>query len=123
MNLDAREYQKKITPLREAVLYFETAMKSPNMLTFRKGDAIKFKVEQRPRLLSDNGPYYVASDLGEWLEKYKIDQVHGAAGHPQTQGKTERWRQTIKNRILLERERIKKETIRQRRLNHHAKAA
>lgn len=44
----------------------------------------KVKVEHRPRLLSDNGPCYVASDLGEWLEKYKIDQVHGAPGHPQT---------------------------------------
>lgn len=60
------------------------------------------KVEHRPRLLSDNGPYYVAFDLGEWLEKYKIDQVHGAPGHPQTQGKIERWHQTLKNRILLE---------------------
>jgi len=110
------------------------------------------------------------SDLGEWLDKYKIDQVHGAPGHPQTQGKIERWHQTLKNRILLEnyffqedleaqiaafveyynhrryheslnnltpadvyfgrgqtilleRERIKRETIRQRRLNHQAKAA
>lgn len=128
------------------------------------------KVEHRPRLLSDNGPCYVASDLGEWLEKYKIDQVHGAPGHPQTQGKIERWHQTLKNRILLEnyffqedleaqiaafvehynhrryhesldnltpadvyfgrgqtilleRERIKRDTIRQRRLNHQAKAA
>ncbi|WP_094574837.1 IS3 family transposase [Brucella rhizosphaerae] len=62
----------------------------------------KVKVEHRPRLLSDNGSCYVASDLGEWLEKYKIDQVHGAPGHPQTQGKIERWHQTLKNRILLE---------------------
>ena len=57
----------------------------------------KVKVEHRPRLLSDNGPCYVASDLGEWLEKYKIDQVHGAPGHSQTQGKIERWHQTLKN--------------------------
>lgn len=130
----------------------------------------KVKVEHRPRLLSDNSPCYVASDLGEWLEKYKIDQVHGAPGHPQTQGKIERWHQTLKNRILLEnyffqedletkiavfvehcnhrryhecidnltpadvyfgrgqailleRERIKRDTIKQRRLNHQAKAA
>jgi transposase InsO family protein len=62
----------------------------------------KVKVERRPRLLSDNGPCYVASDLGEWLEIYKIDQFHGAAGHPQTQGKIERWHQMLKNRLLLE---------------------
>ncbi len=130
----------------------------------------KVKVEHRPRLLSDNGSCYVASDLGEWLEKHKIDQVHGAPGHPQTQGKIERWHQTLKNRILLEnyffkedleaqiaafvehynhrryhesldnltpadvyfgrgqtilleRERIKRVTIKKRRLNHQAKAA
>lgn len=29
----------------------------------------RVKVEHRPRLLSDNGPCYVASDLSEWLEK------------------------------------------------------
>ncbi len=62
----------------------------------------KVKVENRPRLLSDNGPCYVATDLGEWLGKRAIEQVHGAPGHPQTQGKIERWHQTLKNRILLE---------------------
>jgi len=28
--------------------------------------------------------------------------VRGAPNHPQTQGKIERWHQTLKNRILLE---------------------
>jgi putative transposase len=60
------------------------------------------RVEHKPRLLSDNGPCYIASDLGEWLEKQSIGQLHGAPGHPQTQGKIERWHQTLKNRILLE---------------------
>jgi putative transposase len=59
-------------------------------------------VEHKPRLLSDNGPCYIASDLGEWLGKRSIEQRHGAPGHPQTQGKIERWHQTLKNRILLE---------------------
>ena len=31
-----------------------------------------------------------------------MTQVHGKPGHPQTQGKIERWHQTLKNRILLE---------------------
>ena len=31
-----------------------------------------------------------------------MDHVRGASYHPQTQGKTERWHQTLKNRILLE---------------------
>ena len=31
-----------------------------------------------------------------------MGHVHGAPCHPQTQGKIERWHQTLKNRILLE---------------------
>ncbi len=60
------------------------------------------KVAQRPRLLSDNGPSYVSSDLAEWLSDNGMDHTRGAPCHPQTQGKIERWHQTLKNRILLE---------------------
>src|SRR3954469_5345639 len=59
-------------------------------------------VRHKPRLLSDNGPGYIAIDLAEWLEKQKIQHLRGAPCHPQTQGKIERWHQTLKNRILLE---------------------
>jgi putative transposase len=59
-------------------------------------------VIHRPRLLSDNGSSYVAGDLAEWLDKQKITHIRGAPNHPQTQGKIERWHQTLKNRILLE---------------------
>ena len=55
-----------------------------------------------PRLLSDNGSSYVASDLADWLDERNIEHVRGAPYHPQTQGKIERWHQTLKNRILLE---------------------
>lgn len=60
------------------------------------------RVRHRPRLLSDNGPCYIANDLAKWLEKQAMDHVRGAPCHPQTQGKIELWRQTLKNRILLE---------------------
>jgi putative transposase len=128
------------------------------------------RVRHRPRLLSDNGPSYVATDLAEWLDENGIEHVRGAPCHPQTQGKIERWHQTLKNRILLEnhylpgdlearigafvdhynhhryhesldnltpadvylgrgeavlleRERIKRQTLASRRLHHHAQAA
>jgi putative transposase len=45
-------------------------------------------VRQRPRLLSDNGPCYVAGDLAQWLQDQEIDHVRGAPCHPQTQGKS-----------------------------------
>src|SRR6478752_6878135 len=124
----------------------------------------------RPRLLSDNGSSYIAGDLARWLDDHHIKHVRGAPYHPMTQGKIERWQQTLKNRILLEnyflpgdletqidafvayynhrryhesidnltpadvyfgrsqtilleRERIKRKTIQNRRLLHHKQAA
>jgi transposase InsO family protein/transposase-like protein len=56
----------------------------------------------RPRLLSDNGSSYVAGDLAKWLGVRNIKHLRGAPYHPMTQGKIERWHQTLKNRILLE---------------------
>jgi len=55
-----------------------------------------------PRLLSDNGPSYIAGELAEYIEANQMSHVRGAPMHPQTQGKIERWHQTLKNRILLE---------------------
>jgi len=56
----------------------------------------------KPRLLSDNGSSYVAADRAECLDAKGMDHVRGAPHHPRTQGKIERWHQTLKNRILLE---------------------
>ena len=128
------------------------------------------RVVHKPRLLSDNGPSDVSGELADWLAEEGMSHVRGAPCHPQTQGKIERWHQTLKNRILLEnyflpgdleahlerfvdhynhrryhqslknltpadvyfgrgptillkRERIKRETITQRRLQHRLKAA
>jgi transposase InsO family protein len=60
------------------------------------------RVLHKPRLLSDNGPSYIADELAEWIEAQGMSHVRGAPLHPQTQGKIERWHQTLKNRILLE---------------------
>ena len=60
------------------------------------------RVNHRPRLLSDNGPCYIASELAEYIETQRMSYVRGAPFYPQTQGKIERWHQTMKNRILLE---------------------
>ena len=60
------------------------------------------RVLHKPKLLSDNGPSYIASELAEWIDDHSMSHVRGAPLHPQTQGKIERWHQTLKNRILLE---------------------
>ena len=62
----------------------------------------KVNVAHRPRLLSDNGASYIAGDLAEWLTTKRMEHVRGAPYHPQTQGKIERWHQTLKNRVLLD---------------------
>jgi putative transposase len=62
----------------------------------------QMRVRHKPRLLSDNGPSYIAAGLADWLGERKIEHLRGAPCHPQTQGKIERWHQTLKNRILLE---------------------
>jgi putative transposase len=62
----------------------------------------KAKILHRPRLLSDNGSSYVSDDLAKWMERHDMAHVRGAPYHPMTQGKIERWHQTLKNRILLE---------------------
>jgi putative transposase len=60
------------------------------------------KLIHRPRLLSDNGSSYISADLAKWLDGQDMEHVRGAPYHPMTQGKIERWHQTLKNRILLE---------------------
>lgn len=58
--------------------------------------------ENPPKLLSDNGPCYIASELGEYLQKqYNMKQIHGAPLHPQTQGKIERYHRSMKNVVKL----------------------
>ena len=71
-------------------------------LAFAASGCDRTTMPHRPRLLSDNGPCYIAGDLAKWLQDRDMDHIHGAPNHPQTQGKIERWHQTLKNRILLE---------------------
>ena len=59
-------------------------------------------VQHKPRLLSDNRSCYISGELAEWMQKQEMEHIRGAPFHPQTQGKIERWHQTMKNRILLE---------------------
>ncbi len=84
-----------------------TSMKSSDVtetleLALQASGCDQADVVRKPRLLSDNGSSYISGDLADWLTDNKMNHVHGAPYHPQTQGKIERWHQTLKNRILLE---------------------
>ena len=71
-------------------------------------DALRFtgldqiKVKHKPRLLSDNGPSYISSELAHYLADRNMIHTRGKPYHPQTQGKIERWHRSLKNQILLE---------------------
>ena len=62
----------------------------------------KVHVKHRPRLLSDNGSCYISSELREYLDDAKMTHSRGKPYHPQTQGKIERYHQSMKNVIKLE---------------------
>jgi putative transposase len=59
------------------------------------------QVKHRPRLLSDNGPAFIAAALAEYLALHDIDHLHGRAHHPQTQGKIERYHRSMKAIVKL----------------------
>jgi len=58
-------------------------------------------IRHRPRLLSDNGPCYLSSELREYLATRGITHTRGAPYHPMTQGKIERYHLTLKMVVKL----------------------
>lgn len=56
---------------------------------------------QRPKLLSDHGSCYIASEFEDYLESKGIKPIHGRVNHPQTQGKIERYHRSMKNLVNL----------------------
>lgn len=71
-------------------------------LARKRSGVDKVEVRYQPRLLSDNGPCYIAGELEQYMERVKMKHIHGRPLHPQTQGKIERWHQTMKNVIKLQ---------------------
>jgi transposase InsO family protein len=59
-------------------------------------------VRHRPRLLSDNGPCYLSSELEKYLDEQGMDHTRGAPYHPMTQGKIERFHRSMKNEVKLQ---------------------
>jgi len=55
-----------------------------------------------PRLLSDNGPCYISTEIKSFFREHGITPINGKPCHPQTQGKIERYHRTMKNVVKLE---------------------
>ncbi len=56
-------------------------------------------VEDRTRLLSDNGSGYVSRAFREYLHLVGIRHILASPFHPQTNGKLERYHRTLKNSV------------------------
>jgi transposase InsO family protein len=50
----------------------------------------------RPRIISDNGPQFVARDFKEFIRVAGMTHVRTSPYYPQSNGKIERWHQTLK---------------------------
>ena len=56
--------------------------------------------EAKPRLISDNGPQFIARDFKEFIRQAGMQQVRTSPYYPQSNGKIERWHQSLKRECL-----------------------
>jgi transposase InsO family protein len=52
--------------------------------------------DERPRIISDNGPQFIAKDFKEFIRLTGVTHVRTSPYYPQSNGKLERWHGTLK---------------------------
>lgn len=56
--------------------------------------------QARPRIISDNGPQFVAKDFKEFIRMCGMTHVKTSPYYPQSNGKLERWHQSLKREAI-----------------------
>lgn len=56
--------------------------------------------QARPRIISDNGPQFVAKDFKEFLRQWQTTHVLTSPHYPQSNGKLERYHRTLKEQAI-----------------------
>jgi putative transposase len=56
--------------------------------------------DARPRIISDNGPQFIAKDFKEFIRICGMTHVRTSPYYPQSNGKFERWHKTIKGECI-----------------------
>ena len=56
--------------------------------------------EARPRIISDNGPQFIARDFKEFIRISGMTHVRTAPYYPQSNGKIERWHKSLKGECI-----------------------
>ena len=64
-------------------------------------EAAKEKYPQaQPRIISDNGPQFIAKDFKEFIRISGMTHVRTSPYYPQSNGKLERWHQSLKSECI-----------------------
>lgn len=56
--------------------------------------------EVRPRIISDNGPQFIAKDFKEYIRLMGMTHVRTSPFYPQSNGKLERWHKSLKTECI-----------------------
>ena len=75
------------------------AMREPEVEILLQHAKEKFP-EARPRIISDNGPQFIAKDFKEFIRISGMTHVRTSPYYPQSNGKLERWNQSIKSECI-----------------------
>ncbi len=56
--------------------------------------------EERPRIISDNGPQFISNNFKEYIRISGMTHVRTSPYYPQSNGKLERWHKTVKKESI-----------------------